>query len=263
MHVDLQDKVAVVTGASRGIGLAVVRQLVEEGARVVAGARSGGALAELDDDRVEVVAVDLTTPDGPSELVARALERFGRVDVLVNNVGGADARMGGFLSVTDEMWLDSYELNVMTAVRASRAALPAMVELGAGAIVNVSSVNAHLPQPPVADYAAAKAAMNNLTKQLSEEFGPQGVRVNSVSPGPVRTSLWEGEGRFGQQMAQAMGAELTTLLDQGLPQAAGLTLGRMIDPDEVATLVLLLASPRAATVTGSDFVIDSGMIKSL
>jgi len=188
MDMQLQDKVAVVTGASKGIGLAVAAALVGEGAKVVAGSRtSTEALAELG---VVAEYVDLASPTGPAQLVTRAVDTFGGVDILVNNVGGLTARLGGFLALTDEDWYGAVNLNLMTAVRASRAALPSLMERQ-GSIINISSINARLPQPPVIDYAASKAAMTNLGKALAEEFGPQGVRVNTISPGPVRTALGE------------------------------------------------------------------------
>lgn len=260
MDMQLAGSVAVVTGASSGIGLAVVRALADEGARVLAGARTtGDVLPGL--EGVVTETVDLASADGPARLVARAVSEFGGVDLLVNNVGGAEPRLGGFLSITDRQWTETFELNVLTAVRASRAALPGLIERRGG-IVNISSINGRLPQAPVTDYAASKAALTNLGKALAEEFGPQGVRVNTVSPGPVRTPLWEGEGRFGSALATAMGAEALGPFLEGFPAAAGMTLGRFSEPEEVAALVVLLASRRAGTVTGSDWVIDAGMLKS-
>lgn len=260
MRIDLQDKIVIVTGASKGIGLAVARAMVEEGARVVAGARTTTReLADLDGVLIE--NVDLATPDGPHHLIERAIEVFGGVDVLVNNVGGVRPRLGGFLSITDADWIDGLNLNLMTTVRASRAALPSLVA-SRGAIVTISSINARLPQAPVTDYAATKAALTNLTKALAEEFGPQGVRVNTISPGPVRTDIWEGDGGFGHTLAAAMaGGDLTGFLE-GFPAMAGMTVGRFTEPDEVATLAVLLASSRVGSISGSDWVIDGGMLKS-
>ncbi len=172
MDLGLTGKVAVVTGAGKGIGLAVARALHAEGARVVAGSRTvTPELAAVAD----AVAVDLATPDGPARLVARAGDR---IDILVNNVGIAPPRPAGFLSVTDEMWAATWNLDLMAAVRAMRAALPVMVAAGGGAIVNVASVNARLPDPLVVDYSAAKAALVNVAKSVSKEFGGRGVRVN-------------------------------------------------------------------------------------
>ena len=264
MDLGLEGKVVVVTGAGKGIGLAVARAFAEEGAKVVAGSRNPGeALAALAARYPVVpVAVDLGTPEGPAELVGRAAEEFGGPDVLVNNVGGAEPRMGGFLSVSDEDWRGTLEINLMSAVRACRAALPGMLERGAGAVVNVSSMRARQPVARMADYAAAKAAMTNLSKALSEEFGPRGIRATTVSPGSVRTPLQVGEGRFVDKMAKAMGVGLPELLE-ALPERNGITLGRMAEADEVAALVLFIASEKASMVTGSDYLIDGGMVKTL
>jgi NAD(P)-dependent dehydrogenase (short-subunit alcohol dehydrogenase family) len=258
-----EEKVVVVTGASKGIGLAVVEAFAEEGARVVAGSRTTGEALSGLAERYGVVSVevDLSMPEGPDELVERAVSEFGGIDVLVNNVGAGDPRMTGFLEISDEDWQRTFNLNLMSAVRASRAALPYLIERG-GNIVNVSSLNARLPQPPVVDYAASKAAMTNLSKALSEEFGSQGVRVNAVSPGPVRTPFWEREGGFAHQLAQAMGGEVAAILE-AIPEQAGITLGRFAEAEEVASLVVFLASDeRAGIITGSEFVIDGGMVKT-
>jgi NAD(P)-dependent dehydrogenase (short-subunit alcohol dehydrogenase family) len=165
MQLELDGKVAVVTGASRGIGLAAARALAAEGARVVAGARSSSDDLEalVASAPVEFVAVDLSTPSGPVDLAAAALAH-GSIDVLINNVGAARTRLGGFLSITDEDWTASLTLNLMATVRMTRAVLPSMITAGSGAIVTTSSVNAFLPDPAVLDYSAAKAAVANFSK---------------------------------------------------------------------------------------------------
>ncbi|CAA9562437.1 MAG: 3-oxoacyl-[acyl-carrier protein] reductase [uncultured Thermomicrobiales bacterium] len=264
MDLQLHGKVAVVTGASRGIGLAVAAALAEAGAKVVAGSRTSGDDLALLAERYPIVAaaVDLTTPDGPATLVERAVLEFGALDILVNNVGGGAApRLGGFLDITDEDWRQMLDLNLLSVVRASRAALSHLIARG-GAIVNIATVNARLPQTPVLDYSASKAAVLNLTKALAEEFGPQDVRVNAVSPGPVRTPLWEGVGSFGDIFARAMGTDTAGLVAT-LPAQAGITLGRFAEPAEVADLVLFLASARSGMVTGADYVIDGGLLKTI
>jgi putative oxidoreductase len=259
MHTALEGKTAVVTGASRGIGLAIAEGLSREGAQVIAGARQpGGRLADL--DGVIPVAVDLATADGPRHLVERAQAEFGGVDVLVNNVGAFEARTQGFGAVTDDDWQRTFEINLFSAVRAIRAALPSLVER-AGAIINVSSINARVPQPPVVDYAAAKAALTNLSRTLAEELGPQGVRVNTVSPGPTQTSAWEAPEGFGAALARASGTSLEQFLAD-FPSAAGLSTERMTEPEEVAAIVVLLASGAARNVNGSDWVIDGGQAKA-
>jgi NAD(P)-dependent dehydrogenase (short-subunit alcohol dehydrogenase family) len=207
MDLGLTGKVAIVTGASRGIGLAVTRTLVEEGARVVAGARSvTDDLASLAAaGSVHPVQVDLTTEDGPGRLVDAAVTTYGGLDVLVNNVGGAHPRPGGFLTVTDAEWTASLAVNFLAAVRTTRLALPHLLERGAATIVSTCSVNAFLPDPLVIDYSAAKAALASFSKSLSKELGPRGVRVNTVSPGPVATDLWLGEEGVARTLAGPAG----------------------------------------------------------
>ena len=259
MDLGLSGKVAVVTGASKGIGLAVVRTLAAEGAPVVAGARSAGALAGL--DGVTAVEVDLAAPGGPEQLVARAIEAHGRVDVLVNNVGGVKLRTEGFLSLDDADFEASLQLNFFSALRATRAAVADMLPRGEGTIVNVASVNAFFhPDGLVIDYGAAKAALLNASKALSQELGPQGIRINSVSPGPVATDLWMGDDGVAATVGRATGAGADAVRAQA---AQGFATGRFTAPEEVATLVALLASPRTANVTGSDYVIDGGLIKTM
>jgi NAD(P)-dependent dehydrogenase (short-subunit alcohol dehydrogenase family) len=261
MQLELEGKVAVVTGASRGIGLAAARALAAEGARVVAGARASSAeldtLAET--APVEFVAVDLSTPSGSSDLATAALAH-GSIDVLINNVGAARTRLGGFLSITDEDWTASLTLNLMATVRMTRAVLPSMIAAGSGAIVTTSSVNAFLPDPAVLDYSAAKAAVANFSKSLSKEVAQHNIRVNTVSPGPVSTSLWLGEDGVAQTVARATGGDPAAVANQAAADAAT---GRFTTPEEVADLLVFLASARAGNVTGADFTIDGGLIKTL
>src|SRR4029077_5884014 len=204
MDLGLNGKVAVVTGGSKGIGLSIVRTLADEGARVVAGALTTDSLQGL--EHVDPVAIDLVEPGGSERLVAQALHRNGRVDVLVNNVGGVKLRIDGFLSVTDEDFERSLQLNFFAALRATRAAVAAMLERGGGTIVNVASVNSFFhPDGLVIDYGAAKAALLNVAKALSQELGPRGIRINSVSPGPVATDLWLGDHGVAAAIAAASG----------------------------------------------------------
>jgi NAD(P)-dependent dehydrogenase (short-subunit alcohol dehydrogenase family) len=262
MDLHLTGSVAVVTGASRGIGLAVTRALAAEGARVVAGARRGGPeLSELAaGGLVSVVDADLGTADGPAELVAAAVAQHGRLDVLVNNVGALQPRLDGFLAVPDEAWTAALTINFLSAVRTSRAALPHLLRQPASTIVTVSSVNAFLPDPTVIDYSAAKAALSNFSKALSKEFGPRGVRVNTVSPGPVETAMWLGDGGLAATVAEATGGDAGSV---SAAAVAGTATGRFTRPEEVADLVVLLASSRAGNVTGTDVVIDGGLVTTL
>jgi NAD(P)-dependent dehydrogenase (short-subunit alcohol dehydrogenase family) len=261
MDLELAGKVAVVTGASKGIGLAVTQALAGEGAHVLAGARTTNDLDGL--DRVSAMALDLAVPDAPARLIARAVDEHGRVDVLVNNVGAVRLRLDGFLALGDEDFEWAMQMNFFIALRATRAALAPMVEQGGGSIVNVASVNGfYHPDGAVIDYGAAKAALLNLTKALSQEFGPQGVRINSVSPGPVDTDLWLGEHGVAETVAQATGVDAATARETIVAGMGGIPTGRFTTPAEVATLVVMLASARTGNVTGANYVIDGGLIKT-
>ena len=253
MDLDLTDRIAVVTGASKGIGLAVVRRLVDEGARVVAASRHRSPdLDELGGDVLHVPA-DLMDPGAPAEVVSRAIEEFGGLDVLVNNAGGpppgAKLPRFGFLDLTDDDWREMFEFNLYSAVRACRAAVPVLVERGGGAIVNVSSVHGRQPSAVNVDYGAAKAAMINLTKALSEEFGPQGVRVNGVCPGPTITPWWTEDGGAADILATQTGADRESVLSTLAPEMMQLTTGRLAEPAEIADAVAFLASPRSVSTT--------------
>jgi NAD(P)-dependent dehydrogenase (short-subunit alcohol dehydrogenase family) len=209
-----------------------------------------------------VLRPDLATADGVQALASAVLDRYERVDALVNNVGAFPAR-SSFLEVTDEQWRTGFEVNVLSAIRLTRALLPRILAGGGGAIVNIGSVNARLPFPSVVDYSAHKAALANLTKSLSEEFAPRGVRVNSVAPGPVRTPAWTDAGGNADAMAAATGETREQVLDQGVPAALGVSLGRMGEASEVADLVAFLLGDRAQWITGTDLVIDGGLVKTL
>jgi NAD(P)-dependent dehydrogenase (short-subunit alcohol dehydrogenase family) len=262
MDLELSGKVAVVTAASKGIGLAIVRALSAEGAHVVAGARDIASLEGI--ERVTSVSVDLATVQGPGQLVARAIEKHGRIDVLVNNMGAVRLRMNGFLAISDEEFEWALQMNFFAALRATRAAVAQMLTQGGGAIVNVSSVNAFFqPDGGTIDYGAAKAALANLTKSLSQELGPRGIRINDVSPGPVSTDLWLGAGGVAETVGKAMGVDADTARKKVIESIGGFATGRFTTPEEVATLVVMLASERTGNVTGSNYVIDGGLIKTL
>ena len=261
MDLNLQDKVAVVTGAGKGIGLATTKALANEGAHVIAGSLTTDSLDGL--KGVTPVAVDLATPGGPGQLMQRAIDEHGQVDVLVNNVGAVRMRTEGFLGTSDDDFAWAIQMNFFIALRASRAALTAMAEKGTGAIVNVASVNAFFqPDAATIDYGAAKAALVNLTKALSQEFGPRGIRVNAVSPGPVATDLWLGDHGVAQTVAKATCVDADTARKTIIAGIGGFATGRFTTPEEVATLITFLASDRAANITGANYLIDGGLIKT-
>lgn len=260
MDLHLAGKTAVVTGASRGIGLATVRRLRAEGATVIGAART--AAPELSESGAEVVTVDLATPDGPAELVRRVLAAHDGIDVLVNNVGGGDAGdLRSFFDYDDDVWQRTFELNLFSAVRACRAAMPALLARQ-GLVVNVSSNGARMPHTGPVPYNTAKAALTAYSKALAEEVADQGVRVATVSPGTTRTSIWTDPEGFGAAVARARGVTHAELLD-GLASASGIPSGRLVEPEHVAGLIAFLTSPEAASMTGQDYLVDGGSVKAV
>jgi NAD(P)-dependent dehydrogenase (short-subunit alcohol dehydrogenase family) len=268
MDLQLSRHVAVVTGASKGIGLAVTRTLLAEGARVVAASRkSTPELEALAGPNLVHAPVDLMDPEAPASVISRAVEEFGGLDILVNNAGGpppgAALPRFSFHALTDTDWQLMFEFNLFAVVRAVRAAIPHMVERGGGSIVTISSGVARQPSAVNVDYGAAKSALNHLTKAISVEFGPQGIRANTVSPGPVRTPWWTDEGGAADIFAAAVGADRDAVLTSVAPQMMALATGRLAEPQEVADVVALLASPRSASTTGAEFAVDGGLLKEL
>ncbi|MFE4823548.1 SDR family NAD(P)-dependent oxidoreductase [Streptomyces sp. NPDC056704] len=259
MDLNLDSKTAVVTGASRGIGLAIVKGLVAEGVRVVGVARS--VTPELKDAGAIPVAADLGTAEGVSVAFDAAATELGGIDLLVNNVGGGDLKVQGFLDTDDEQWAHLIDVNLLSTVRATRVALPSLIERK-GAIVNISTVAAHLPGLGPVAYASAKAAVTALGKALAEEFGPQGVRVNTVSPGFVRSSIYDSPENFGGKIASAFGMDIPTFIEKA-PGALGITTGRFVEPAEIAAAVVFLLSGAAASITGADYLVDGGMLKAV
>jgi NAD(P)-dependent dehydrogenase (short-subunit alcohol dehydrogenase family) len=261
MDLGLQGKRALVTGASKGIGLAVARRLVAEGAVVLDGSRRTSAELDVlcEESGVLHFEVDLSKNEGPAELVKSALSG-GPIEILINNAGAVSPRLGGFLSVTDEQWANTMALSFMAAVRTTRAVLPDMIARGSGSIVNNASVNATLPDPLVIDYSAAKGALANFTKALSKEVGRHGIRVNAVSPGPVSTELWLGEQGVAASVSAAQGANPDDVAHEAVKDTAT---GRFTTPEEVADLIVFLASTRISNVTGANYLIDGGLTQSL
>jgi NAD(P)-dependent dehydrogenase (short-subunit alcohol dehydrogenase family) len=247
-------KVALVTGVSQGIGLACATSLLAEGARVLGTSRSAApvvaGLTHLQLDMAELGAAE--------GAVGETVARLGSLDILVNNVGGGRISTG-FADESDAHWGEVLELNLMTAIRTTRAALPHLVE-GGGVVVNVSSVNGHLPSTSIYAYSAGKAAMDNLTVGLSREFARHGVRVVGVAPGPVSTPLWLGPTGVAATVARRTGSEPQTVVDEAI---AEIPIGRFTTPEEVGDLVAFLASRRAGTITGTTIRIDGGITPSV
>jgi NAD(P)-dependent dehydrogenase (short-subunit alcohol dehydrogenase family) len=261
MELGLNGKTALVTGASRGIGLAIAETLAAEGVRVVGAART--VTPELEKVAAATVSADLSTREGAERIVTEAISAVGGIDLLVNNVGGGDAdrlALGGFLDIPVEQWESVFNLNLFSAVWTTRAALPDLIGRR-GAIVNVSSVNKYLPAAGPVGYSEAKAGLTAFSKRLSEELAPQGVRVNTVSPGVIGSSLWRDEERFGGKVAAAYGIAHSDFLE-AIPGQFGIASGRIGEPEEVADLVAFLLSDRAGNIHGADHVIDGGTLKA-
>ena len=255
MDMELSGKQAVVTGASRGIGLAIVEALVAEGVSVVAGARHRGALPA----EVEVVG-GRSLDRGRRERADRRPPRRtfgGGLDILVNNVGAVHPRTGGFRSVTDEEWLATLTIDFLAAVRVTRAALDLLEARGGGTIVSVNSVNAKFADPLVIDYCAAKAALASLSKSLAKEVAPLGIRVNTVSPGPVETDLWLGGGGWRRRSRRPPAARPRT--SRRAPRRSRRPAASRARRRWRTSSCCWRAAARATT-TGADFVIDGGLI---
>jgi NAD(P)-dependent dehydrogenase (short-subunit alcohol dehydrogenase family) len=238
----LADKVCLVTGSTAGIGLAVAERLAAEGAHVVSTGRRDDGPGDLH------VAADLTERDAAAHLVDAAVDRFGRIDCLVNNAGGTDIRK--LAELTDDDWQRSFELNLMSAVRTTRAALPHMRP--GSSIVNVSSTAAKRPSLGMPDYSVMKAALLSYSRLVADLHAGDGVRCNAVTPGPTATDAWLGAGGLAEQQGDR---------DEVLAKvAAGRPLGRLADPAEIADVIVFLLSPRAAYVTGAAWSVDGGTV---
>jgi 3-oxoacyl-[acyl-carrier protein] reductase len=256
MDLGLRDRVCVVTGSTAGIGLETARLLAAEGARVVVTGRDSERVdAARDEAGAELgVVADLLEPAAGAELIATAAE-LGPVDCLVNNVG--IAYQTGFEDVSDEQWDEMWQLNVMSAVRTIRAVLPSMAERGSGSIVNVSSTAAKRPSTGMPNYSVTKAAMLSLSRLVADLYAKHGVRCNAITPGPTATAAWLGDGGLADQQARRSGSSREAVLET---VAAGRPLGRLAEPQEIASVIAFLCSDRASYVTGAAWSADGGTV---
>lgn len=254
MNLDLIGKRVLVTGGTKGVGKAVVDLLLAEGAKVLTSARK----ANTDMPKDLCVPADLSTREGCEVLVAATKRILGKVDIIIHVLGGSSAPGGGFAALDEEQWQRELDLNLFPAVRLDRALLPDMLGQNEGVIIHVTSIQSRLPLPEATTaYAAAKAALSTYSKSLSKEVSPKGVRVVRVSPGWIET---EASVALAERLAQEAGTDYEGGKRMIMDALGGIPLGRPSTPSEVANLIVFLASPRATSITGSEFVIDGGTI---
>jgi NAD(P)-dependent dehydrogenase (short-subunit alcohol dehydrogenase family) len=260
MSFDLQlgGRRAVVTGGTMGLGAAVVKALTEAGARVATSARSVPAQPI---DGVTYVAADLSTAEGTQHFAQTIQQEWGGADILINVLGGSKTPGGGFAAISDEHWFAELNLNLMPAVRLDRALLPAMLAQGSGVIIHVSSIQRVLPlHESTTAYAAAKGALTTYSKSLAREVTPKGVRVLSVAPGWIET---EASVAFAQRMADDAGTDYEGGKKIVMDWLGGIPVGRPASPQEVADLIVFLASARSASIAGTEVRIDGGTVPTL
>jgi len=255
---ELDGSRALVTGGSKGIGHAVAARLCEMGAKVLTTARTApGDLAEIE----AFVAADITSAEGCAAVAEAVRARLGGIDIMVHVVGGSSAPAGGFAVLDDREWHRALMLNLFPAVRLDRALLPMMLEKGSGVIIHVTSIQDQLPLPEATlAYAAAKAALANYSKGLSKEVSPKGIRVVRVSPGWVETEAAVG---LVKELAAKNDTDYDGARSALMNSLGGIPIGRPAQPKEVADLVAFLVSPRAASITGTEYVIDGGTVPTV
>ncbi len=253
---EFSSKRVLVTGGTQGAGKAIAERFRESGATIIVTARS-----KPDQAPEHFIAADLSTRQGTDKVISEVLDRFAGVDILVNNVGGSSAPSGGFITVTDELWQEAFNEKLFPAVRLDRGLLPSMIASGSGVIIHISSIQRKLPlYDSTLAYAAAKAALTNYSKALSNEVSSKGIRVVTVSPGFIET---DAATRMIQRMADKDRSDYATARQKLMEMLGGIPLGRPNQPEEVAELVAFLASARASSITGAEYVIDGGTIPTI
>lgn len=251
----LKGRRVVVTGGTKGLGAAVVSVLQDEGACIVTSART---VPETSVTNIHFVAADLATAQGCALLAETALEKLGGIDIIVHVLGGSSAPAGGYGVLDDNEWSKALDQNLMAAVRLDRALLPVLTEQGSGVVIHVTSIQRELPLPQsTTAYAAAKAALSTYSKSLSKEVAPKGVRVVRVSPGWIET---ESAVHLAERLAKEAGTDYEGGKEIIMRSLGGIPIGRPAKPVEVANLIAFLVSDRAASITGTEYVIDGGTV---
>jgi len=255
---ELEGRRALVTGGTKGIGQAVAARLREAGLKVLITARTAPGDSA---DTENFVAADIATAAGCAKVAEAVRHRLGGVDIVVHVAGGSSAPAGGFVVLDDSEWQRALDLNLFSAVRLDRALLPTMLDQGSGVIIHVTSIQDQLPLPEATlAYAAAKAALANYSKGLSKEVSPKGIRVVRVSPGWVETEAAVG---LVNELAARNGTDYESARHALMDSLGGIPIGRPARPREVADLIAFLASPRAASITGTEYVIDGGTVPTV
>jgi 3-oxoacyl-[acyl-carrier protein] reductase len=257
LDLGLENRVCVVTGSTGGIGLATATMLAEAGARVVVSGRDSDRVEQARSESGAALGVvcDLAEPAAPEALVSEASHAVGPVECLVNNVGVA--YQVGFDELTDGQWDEMWQLNVMSYVRTIRAVLPDMRDRGAGVIVNVSSTSGKRPSTSMPNYSVTKAAVLSLSRLVADLHASDGIRCNAVAPGPTATEAWLSPGGLADQQAKRTGKTRDEVLEA---VGKGRPLGRLAEPDEIASVIAFLCSDRASYVTGSAWSADGGTV---
>ncbi len=255
---ELSGRIALVTGGTKGAGRAIAKRLVRAGATVIITARNA---PEKESGNMHFIAADLSTGEGAAKVVSEVLSTYGRLDILVNNLGSSTTPAGGFAALTDEDWLSTLQANLLAPVRLDRGFLPQMIEQKSGVIIHIASIQGKLPlYDSTLPYAAAKAGLRNYSKSLSNEVSPKGVRVLTVSPGWINTTAsvaWLGE------LARKANSTVEQAQQNVMDALGGIPYGRPAEPEEVAELIGFLVSPRAAYLTGTEYIIDGGTVPTI
>jgi len=255
---ELKDKTALVTGGTKGAGRAIAERLLSAGATVIIVARNP---PEEKNPDLHFISADLSTSQGTQKVVEEVVQKFGKLDILVNNLGGSETKGGGFAVLTDEDWLHSLQTNLLSPVRLDRGFLPHMIERKTGVIIHIASIQARLPlYDSTLPYAAAKAGLLNYSKSLSNEVTPKGVRVLTVSPGWIMTTA---STRMMERIAESNKSTVEQATQSVMDALGGIPYGRPAKPEEIAELVGFLVSPRASYLTGTEYIIDGGTIPTI